>query len=405
MPSTPTPKKTLLFKFHGQTLQFAVSDSLFSSFHVDTGTQLLLRTVADLQPRKFRKVLDLGCGYGPIGLTLLKTGWAAETHMTDRDALAIEYTRRNAETNGVAGATVYGSLGYDSVKDPDFDLVISNIPAKAGDAAITSFLLGARKHLRADGMAAVVVVERLHDMVAGALAGDPGREVTHVKQGSGHTAFHYRFAGDGPDGGVNGDDDPYLRAEVQFSYGKASVHMRIAFGLPEFDTLSFQSRLLIAGLRNLGAARSGAFFNPGQGHTAVAALKALGLQSVTLFDRDLLALRYTKDSLVINGLPADSVATVHSMDIDPTVPEAGFDLVAGALREDEGTDAAVARAIQAAAVLGPSGTLLIAGGSTLITRLQDALRSNRRPLRLVDRQREKGYSLLIMKLKETGGPR
>ncbi len=127
----PYYKKTVPYTFEGNTFAFKVSQDLFSSLEVDHGTQRLLRTFLFEKIDSFTKVLDLGCGYGPIGIVLKKICASAEVHMIDRDALAVEYAKANAQLNGVSENTFcYGSLGYDNVKDTDFDLIVSNIPAK-----------------------------------------------------------------------------------------------------------------------------------------------------------------------------------------------------------------------------------------------------------------------------------
>ncbi|MDD5190648.1 MAG: methyltransferase, partial [Dehalococcoidales bacterium] len=59
-------KKTLTYKYSGRELQFRVSQDLFSSFQVDLGTQFLIRTLTLGQDFPYKKILDLGCGYGPI---------------------------------------------------------------------------------------------------------------------------------------------------------------------------------------------------------------------------------------------------------------------------------------------------------------------------------------------------
>ena len=65
----PYYKKEVTLRIGGRGLVFRVSQTLFSSFGIDAGTELLLRTL-HREGGKFRKVLDLGCGYGPIGIAL-----------------------------------------------------------------------------------------------------------------------------------------------------------------------------------------------------------------------------------------------------------------------------------------------------------------------------------------------
>src|SRR5215208_4474910 len=97
-------KKTIPFNFSKQRLQFRVSQDLFSSHDIDVGTRFLLRTlVTSKELGRPSAILDLGCGYGPIGLTLKSLYPDAVVHLTDRDALAVEYTGQNAVLNGFQG--------------------------------------------------------------------------------------------------------------------------------------------------------------------------------------------------------------------------------------------------------------------------------------------------------------
>ena len=102
-------KKSIPFRYRDESLQFRVSQQLFSSHRIDPGTRFLLRSLEHLPVGSVRRLLDVGCGYGAIGLSLLKAGVANEAHLVDRDALAVEYTRQNALLNKLGGACAYGS--------------------------------------------------------------------------------------------------------------------------------------------------------------------------------------------------------------------------------------------------------------------------------------------------------
>jgi len=66
----PFYKKTIQFEFKKHVLKFNASQDLFSSQSIDKGTQRLLRTFLPIETKKSKKILDLGCGYGPIGISL-----------------------------------------------------------------------------------------------------------------------------------------------------------------------------------------------------------------------------------------------------------------------------------------------------------------------------------------------
>ncbi|MDP3994575.1 MAG: methyltransferase, partial [bacterium] len=127
-------KKEIIYPFKGFKFKFAVAETLFSTFCIDHGTDILIRSIVVNNPKT---ILDLGCGYGPLGIILAKTNPDSQVTMVDSNLLAVRYTEHNLQNNSVSNATVLGGLGMESVLDKTFDLIVSNIPAKIGDTAIT----------------------------------------------------------------------------------------------------------------------------------------------------------------------------------------------------------------------------------------------------------------------------
>ena len=146
----------------------------------------MLRTLRDEAPDRG---LDLGCGYGALGLALKADNPSMDLHMVDRDALAVRYARANAESNALQPVEVYGSLGYDEVLAKDFDLIVMNVPAKAGKAAIEHFLLDARSFLRDGGKVAAVVVAQLAPQVEAVLERPKVEEMLR-REASSYVGFH-----------------------------------------------------------------------------------------------------------------------------------------------------------------------------------------------------------------------
>lgn len=386
-------KKEVTLQHAGKTLRFRVSQDLFSSYKVDTGTRFLLRTVV-LKSHSFQKILDLGCGYGPIGLTLKKLNSSSEVHMVDRDALAVEYTRQNAALNGLDDIRIYGSLGYDDVQDTDFHLVIANIPGKAGEIVIAHFLKDAAYYLKPGGMVAVVVVALLESMVQEILENTPDVDILFHENRSGHAVFHYRFGGGGGVYQNAFERGIYGRGGGYFSFHNINYHMQTACGLPEFDSLNYKTRLLLEGLENVdkSAVNSAVVFHPGQGHVPVFLWKIIGPQKMILIDRDLLSLRYSQKNLALNGYPDEKIDMLHQVDINANTREK-TDLIIGMLREEEGTGAASLLLRQASEQLSSRGVVLVAGSSTAIARLVGTVRAVR--LRVKGRIKKRGYSLLV----------
>jgi len=391
--------KTVTLRAWKQSLRFRTSQELFSSHDIDTGTRFLLRTIVEADYVKPRRVLDLGCGYGPIGLTLKNLYPDSTVHMVDKDALAIEYSRQNAELNGLEGVEIYGSLGYDDAKRKDLDLIVANIPGKAGEPVIAYLLREAAYYLASVGLAAIVVVAPLEDTAAKILEDTPGIEVLLRRNRSGHAVFHYRFSGESepviPDRSSI-ERGVYHRENVTMRPEGLEYAMQTAYGLPEYDSLSHGSEMLFKALKDIRGRniKHAVVYHPGQGHTAAALWKLFRPESIALVDRDLLALRYTQLNLVLNGCPPEHISTSHRVGIASQNREKA-DLVIGAVREEEGRNASILTLRQAAGALAEDGMIILAAGSTAITRLVAYVESQNL-LRVKTRERRRGASLLAL---------
>lgn len=141
----------------GVDLTFATDGKCFSPRHVDLGTLALLAH-ADVQ--KGRKTLDLGCGYGAIGIVCAKLSGAESVTMSDIDEHALALARENAERNGVPGVKILRSDGFDAIPDSDFDLILSNPPYHADFSVAKRFIEGSRRHLKNGGKLLMVTKRR-----------------------------------------------------------------------------------------------------------------------------------------------------------------------------------------------------------------------------------------------------
>ncbi|HEU4322548.1 MAG TPA: methyltransferase [Roseiflexaceae bacterium] len=154
-------KKRLHYALHRQQFLFDTGELLFSTDEIDQGTQLLLRHVIDATPDA-HAVLDIGCGYGVIGVVLARLHPEARVVLCDKDLLAVRYTRHNIALNGAANAEVFASIGVGGVPQQPYDLILSNIPGHIGDRAILAdFVLGPLALLAPGGSYWVVVVTPL----------------------------------------------------------------------------------------------------------------------------------------------------------------------------------------------------------------------------------------------------
>jgi 16S rRNA (guanine1207-N2)-methyltransferase len=407
----PHFKKTVTLDHGGRRLELGVAQDLFSSHEVDVGTRLLLRTLAGPEHAWRRRVLDLGCGYGPLGLALRAAAADRVVHLVDRDALAVEYAAENAARNRLDGVEAYGSLGYADVRAAGLDLIVSNIPAKAGPPVIERLLLGGAGLLAPGGLVAVVVIAPLRAEVAAVLEGSPAVEVVFRRATASYAVFHYRFrerpapaAGSGdPTTGPAGSGGPgaglgvYERQRLTVTSAGVSVRVRTAWGLPEFDSLGFPTRLVADAVLGRGGrpARTALVLGPGQGHLPCLLWAAARPERLRLVDRDLLALRFSRANLVANGCPAERVAAAHRVAPDPAALR-DADLVVALLRPKEPPEATAATARQLLSQAPQGARVVLGAGSTAVTRCLAALDAAKLPFRTLDRRRGRGASAVVL---------
>jgi 16S rRNA (guanine1207-N2)-methyltransferase len=183
----PYFKKQITYKHNGHEFLFDIGHTLFSSFDVDQGTDIFLRFLAPSQPRT---ILDLGCGYGPIGIILARQYPDAQVIMADKDLLAVRYAQYNITHNAITNATVVGSVGLENVPDLPYDLIVSNIPAKVGDLAIEhEFLLAPYERLQPSGDYWFVIVSGLNHLIP-RLGQRHQLRLKEVKKRAGHSVYH-----------------------------------------------------------------------------------------------------------------------------------------------------------------------------------------------------------------------
>jgi len=183
----PYFKKSIEYNFQGEPFVFDVAETLFSTFEVDFGTDLLLRTLASTNPKS---ILDLGCGYGPLGIVLAKKNPKAKVLLLDRDLLAVRYAHQNISKNNISYATTLGSVGMEKVGTEKFDLIVSNIPAKIGDQAIEEeFILKPYAALNPGGDFWFVVVSGLNRLIP-KIGTRNNLSIKEVKKRHGHSVYH-----------------------------------------------------------------------------------------------------------------------------------------------------------------------------------------------------------------------
>lgn len=142
----------------GIPMTFHSTWGIFSPRNVDKGSHMLLE---HLDIRATDDCLDLGCGYGPIGLTMARLAPQGQTTLVDKDFVAVEFARKNAEINGITNSEALLSNGFSHIRDRKFDIVASNVPAKVGSEMLTILLSDAYEQLKPGGKIYVVTITGL----------------------------------------------------------------------------------------------------------------------------------------------------------------------------------------------------------------------------------------------------
>lgn len=109
----------------GIEMKFRTSPHVFSPKRVDRGTLAMLSQV---EYSANDKILDLGCGYGVVGIFLAKQIGESNVVMTDIDENAVSLARENAILNQVPGVRIYQSDGFTNLQESGFTLILSNPP-------------------------------------------------------------------------------------------------------------------------------------------------------------------------------------------------------------------------------------------------------------------------------------
>ena len=156
-PASADERRALRVRLAGREVEVEVAAGIFSPGGLDKGTTVLLEEAPPPPPRG--TFLDLGCGWGPIALTLGLLAPAATVWGVDVNERALDLTRRNAASLGLAG--VRAGVAADVPEDVRFDLIWSNPPIRVGKAVLHDLLRTWLPRLAPDGSALLVVQKNL----------------------------------------------------------------------------------------------------------------------------------------------------------------------------------------------------------------------------------------------------
>lgn len=152
-PTSASEERKIEYILKDKKFNFISDNGVFSKAHVDFATDFMLKTIAD---EVKGDILDLGCGYGVIGIAVSKFGNAKKITMCDINNRALDLARRNAAINKVENIEIIESNGFENIKT-SYDVIITNPPIRAGKTVIYKMYKDAKEHLKNNGTLYLVI--------------------------------------------------------------------------------------------------------------------------------------------------------------------------------------------------------------------------------------------------------
>jgi 16S rRNA (guanine1207-N2)-methyltransferase len=142
----------------GKPFEFLTASSVFSKRRIDPGTQLLIESM--VLP-KSGSALDIGCGYGAVGITAATFNPSLQVVMTDVNMRAVRLARRNIALNKIVNAEVHYGYLYEPVEGQTFNCILSNPPVSAGMETVKAIITGAPKVMAKDAIFQMVIRSKI----------------------------------------------------------------------------------------------------------------------------------------------------------------------------------------------------------------------------------------------------
>ena len=149
-------KKTIFFELSNIRIKLITDSGVFSRNNVDFGSQLLLKNINLKNPKT---IIDMGCGYGILGLYLSKKYPEAKVFLYDINEKAVELTKDNAEINDVHNVFAGVSNLFDKATKKA-DLIVTNPPIRAGKQVVFEIYKQSIKHLKKNGELVIVLQKK-----------------------------------------------------------------------------------------------------------------------------------------------------------------------------------------------------------------------------------------------------
>lgn len=189
-PTSTHDYRQLEVRIRNVDLKLITDAGIFSKNRLDPGTKLLIESLP--LSTDLKEVFDLGCGYGPIGLTVAKLLPESTVYMSDINERAVELGIKNAQLNGITNVVIKPGDGFEAFSGQKFDMIITNPPIRAGKQVMYGLIDQAYEALHNDGWLVLVIKTKHGAKSMEAKLNLVFKKVIELEKGSGYRVYGSR---------------------------------------------------------------------------------------------------------------------------------------------------------------------------------------------------------------------